>query len=267
MDLELRGGAITHDPRLDRLVQFDERSRGFGVRPLLLQPITGTLKAPRSYTHRVEYWLNQGQEGRCVEYSICHELLARPAEVDPELVTQILQGKRIYWPAQQDDQWPGGSYTGAVPQYEGTSVLSGVKTAAKLGFYGEYRWAFTLEEAVVALPLAPLVLGINWYTGMFDTDGSGFVRPTGRIEGGHAILAHSVKIVWKDIHAPKVWDNVNLDQSYIVLHNSWGNQWGLNGRAKLLLTDFDKLRREDGEVAIITKRYRPTSCTWIELVA
>ena len=253
---ELKDGSMVEDPRLDRIPAFDEASRQYPVGLMQVRGEAIIEKRPRSYTWAVPYWLNQGQEGRCVEYSICHDLLARPVQVDPRFITDILAGKKIYWPSQRDDYWPGGSYPGAMPLYEGTSVLHGVKTAAALGFYGEYRWAFTLQEACLGLGYGgPLLLGINWHPGMYNTDPNGFIHPTGPVAGGHAILAHSIKIVFSEYpRGVRTWENVDLDRSYIVLHNSWGNTWGVNGRAKLSLVDFDALRRAQGEVCIPSVR-------------
>jgi len=255
--ITLKGGHQTEDPRLDRVPQFDERSRNFRVRSMSLAGVPLVQRKPRSYTWGINKWLDQGSEGRCVEYSICHDLLGRPKEVQPALVDQILSAKRIYWPAQEADDWPGGSYPGATPTYEGTSVLAGIKVAAALGFYLEYRWAMALDEAVLGLShVGPLVLGINWYEGMYNTDANGWLHVTGAVAGGHAILAHAIKIAYKP-GAGRTFDDVDLDASFITLHNSWGKNWGVEGRGKLSLTDFDRLRREDGEVCIISQRAIP----------
>jgi hypothetical protein len=48
------------DPRLDRLIQFDERSRAFPIRALLPDKAK-----PRSYSWPCGVWLDQGQEGAC----------------------------------------------------------------------------------------------------------------------------------------------------------------------------------------------------------
>lgn len=256
----LKGGFRTQDPRLDRVLQFDDRSKNFHIRHHLLQGVPVGHQKPRSFTWGINQWLDQGREGRCVEYSTCHDLLAKPKEVPRAMVEEILAGKRIYWPAQREDDFPGGSYPGADPQEEGTSVLAGVKVAAELGFYGEYRWAFSLESACLGLGyVGPLILGINWYEGCYDPDGDGFIHVTGEQVGGHAILAHALKLVAKPGSGPLTFDRVDLDKSYIVLHNSWGQGWGVNGRAKMSLTDFDRLRTEDGEVCIISQRELPKS--------
>jgi hypothetical protein len=255
----LKGGFRTIDQRLDRLPQFDEKSRQYRIRQMAVGGMSLAQRKPRSFTWGVNQWLDQGQEGRCVEYSICHDLVARPKQVSMDMVQQILDGKRIYWPAQEEDQWEGGSYPGAKPQEEGTSVLAGVKVAARLGFYKEYRWAMSLEGAVLGLGhVGPLILGINWYEGCYDTDADGFVHVSGELAGGHAIMAHAVRLVSQHGYDQiRAFDQIDLEKSYIVLHNSWGPGWGVKGRAKLSLSDFDRLRQEDGEVCIISQRTIP----------
>lgn len=258
--IKLKGGYSTKDRRLDRLPQFHPKSKQFPIRTLVAE------KPPKSNSWAINTWLDQGQEGRCAEYSLCHDLLARPAVVERSIVDDILVHRLVYWPAQEADQWPGGSYPGATPQYEGTSVLAAVQTATKLGLYAEYRWAFSLQDAVVGLGhVGPLLLGINWYPSMGEPDADGWVKVTGEMDGGHAILAQAVKIVWLRPGGETTWANVDVDHSWIVLHNSWGKDWGVNGRCRLTLRDFDRLRKEDGEVCIITRRLTPKSVTPLPL--
>lgn len=257
--IPLKGGFVTKDPRLDRIPQFDEKSRRFHIRG---DPRMAPGKPPRSFTWAINTWLDQGREGRCTEFSLCHDLLARPKVVNQAVVDQILAGKLVYWPSQRDDAWPGGSYPGASPQYEGTSVLAAVSTAVKLGLYAEFRWAFSLEDSCLALGyVGPLLLGINWYPTMSNPDADGWVRVGGDIDGGHAILAYCIHIAWLQKDGGRAWGNVDLDHSWIGLHNSWGPDWGRGGRCRLTLRDFDRLRQEDGEVCIVTQRCNPKSVT------
>lgn len=74
--MQLRDGSTVEDPRLDRLVQFDERSRGYGIVPLLeAQDKT----QPRSYTWGCDIrTLDQGREGACVGFAWAGEAAARP---------------------------------------------------------------------------------------------------------------------------------------------------------------------------------------------
>lgn len=217
--VQLKNNTVTKDRRLDRVVQFDEKSRSFPIRQLV------ATKAPRSYTWRVDTWLDQGQEGACVGFSWSHELAGRP-----KVVKNITNdsARKVYNRARQLDEWPGESY-------DGTSVLAGAKAIQETGYVKEYRWAFGLNDLILAVGYqGPAVLGVNWYEGMFDTDQKGFIHVTGDIAGGHAIICHGV----------------NVKEKYFKLHNSWGKDWGVNGECKISFDDMNRLLREYGEACI-----------------
>lgn len=257
----LKGGFRTKDPRLDRIPQFDQKMTQYRVRQAVIRGVPLADKEICSKTWELDTWLDQGSEGRCVEFGICHDLLAEPEPVvaDP-LVDAVLANKRIYWPAQREDAWPGGSYPGGDPSYEGTSVLAGMKVATDLGFYAEYRWAMSLEGALLGLShLGPLILGVNWYDKMGDPNSHGYVEVDGEQTGGHCILCVGGHIEAIDGFAGEIVeiDQINMETSYVILHNSWGRGWGDNGRAKLSIPDFDRLRKEDGEVCIASERCIP----------
>lgn len=234
--MKLRDGSTSHDSRLTRLVQFDARSRQYPVRAV----VGG--KAPRSFTWRCDKWLDQGQEGACVGFSVTHELIARPAVITG--LTAKFARERVYWEAQKIDPWEGGSYPGASPFYEGTSVLAGVKVAQKMGYFDEYRWAFGLNDLVLAVGYCgPAVLGIPWYEGMFDVHTCGQLHIGGGVSGGHAILCKGV----------------NVKRKTFTLHNSWGVSWGMNGDAEVSWSELERLLHEDGEAVIPVERRRPTN--------
>lgn len=246
MSTLLKNGTTVEDPNLDRLYELDWNSLNYPVTRLLA---VEEVPRPRSYTWGLNQWLDQGQEGACVGFGHGHEAAAYPVRVSG--VTNDFARTKIYWEAQKIDEWGGGSYPGAVPFYEGTSVLSGAKVMQTLGFYDSYYWALNIRELAVGVGLnGPAVLGFNWYEGMYNTDANGFISPTGALAGGHCIAAVGVKIVWKswlNWFISRTWENVDLDRSYLVLHNSWGQGWGVNGRAKLSLTDADRLLNEQGD--------------------
>lgn len=215
--IQLKDGSTTEDPRLDRLVQFDERSRAYPIRAVVP-------KKPRSYTWRCKTYLDQGSEGACVGFSWAHEIAARPKES----IVQVDTARKIYQRAQQIDEWPGEAY-------EGTSVIAGAKAAVELGAIKEYRWAFGLEDLVLAIGYTgPVILGVNWYSGMFNTDEKGFIKPDGYLAGGHAILANGV----------------NVKSRYVKLHNSWGPHWGKQGSAYITFDDLNRLLQEKGEACV-----------------
>jgi hypothetical protein len=221
--------------KLDRQVNFDEKSRSFPIRELLSD-------GRMSNKHwKCEKHLDQGTEGACVGFAWTHELNAVPFRV--RVITNT--AKTIYYAAQQWDQWAG-------TEYDGTSVIAGAKVVHSLGHMPEYRWAFGIEDVLRTLSEhGPIVLGINWYEGMFNTNAEGFIAPTGGVAGGHAILAKAVQFRkregfwWKDLPEP-----------IITLHNSWNTSWGVNGDAYITASDLATLLSQQGEACVPVKRTR-----------
>jgi hypothetical protein len=235
--IEMRDGTIATDPRLDRLVQQDPRNRAFPAVPRLVES-----DAPfESKTWRLDEFLDQGEEGACVGFGCTHELIADPVEVrglDAEFA------RVVYWEAQKIDPWAGGSYAGASPYYEGTSTLAGVQILERMGYVTEYRWAFTVDDMRRVLAhYGPVILGVNWYSGMYDTDRDGYVNVKGYIAGGHLLLVIGV----------------DEEESAFILHNSWGKDWGVNGRAKISFEDMAQLLYEQGEACVPVVRADPNA--------
>lgn len=212
----------------DRLKHFDPRSRNYGISDRL------TTMYPRGYGWAAGVHLDQGTEGACVGFAFTGELAATPVRVP---VSDGL-ARDVYHAAQQVDEWSG-------EDYEGTSVLAGAKVLKSHGYIEEYRWAFSLTEALAAISWeGPVVLGLNWYEGMTETDHKGFIHPSGRLLGGHAILARGV----------------STSRRYVRLRNSWGHDWGVNGDALITWDDLERLLAEDGECCVPVGR-KKTSWT------
>lgn len=221
--MQLKGGQVTLDPRLDRVQQFDEQSRSY--------PITAVIDAskPRSYTWRGGPVTDQGREGACVGHGWTGELTARPVAINVPNPDQY--AFRLYKYCQTVDEWPGEAYSG-------TSVLAGAKTLQGRGFVKEYRWAFGLDDLVLAVGYrGPAVLGIPWYESMYSAP-NGRVAVSGRQVGGHCILARGV----------------NVRRGEVLLRNSWGTRWGNGGDAVIGFDDLERLLNEGGEACIPTFR-------------
>lgn len=239
---KLKNGTVVYDPRLTRIPAFDERSRNYPV----MATITAT--KPRSYTWACKTHLNQGVEGACVAAGFAHELIARPSVVDG--ITFPWARDNIYYEAQKIDEWSGGSYPGAYPKYEGTSVLAGAKVVQKLGYVKEYRWAFGVDDLIMAVGYkGPAVIGVNWYQMMRNTDAAGFIRPIGDYLGGHCVLVKAV----------------NVKEEYFTIHNSWGEDWGTGGDCKITFDDMHILLQEGGEACIPLSRSNKKSL-WQNIV-
>jgi hypothetical protein len=205
--------------RFGRLVEFDERSRKFPIRTCVPD------KPRRSYTWSCDIVLDQGNEGACTGFSVCHEAAARPVKVKG-INNNV--AREVYHMAQQLDEWPGDDY-------EGSSVLGAMKAGRQKGWYKEYRWAFGEQDLCLAVGYkGPCVLGINWYDGMSTPDSKGIIAPTGAIAGGHAIMCNGF----------------NVKTGLYRLHNSWGNWWGINGECFIHQDHMARLLAEQGEACI-----------------
>jgi len=154
-----------------------------------------------------------------------HERIARPVEV---LTITHYDAVNYYRDAQLIDEWPGNDY-------EGTSVLAGAKVMKSRGYISGYEWAFNLRQTLVGISYrGPAVLGLNWYEGMSQPDKNGIIKPTGRLAGGHCILA----------------TGYNLKTRLVRLHNSWGRGWGVGGDCFIFDTDLGKLLDAGGECCL-----------------
>lgn len=212
--------------KFGRMPQFDSRSRNFPASALF-----GAAVKPRSYTWRCDVRLDQGDIGACTGFAAAAELAARPVVVQG-IDNSFALG--IYRRAQQLDEWPG-------VDYEGSSVLGAMKACKERGYYREYRWAFGVDDLAIAVSRhGPAVLGLNWYDGMMVPDGSGVIKPTGELLGGHAILCNGF----------------NVSTQMFRLHNSWGPEWGKSGDCFISALYMRKLLSEDGEACIPVARTR-----------
>lgn len=205
---------------LGRLPSKDERDQRF----LLQVPAAVELKPFRFY--RTGPVLDQGAYPYCVGYawrqwlSSAH-LMTKTGPAAPT----------IYSDAQTWDEWEGNSY-------DGTSVRGGAKALKARGHIGTYSWAFnasTIRDWVLS-DGGTVVVGTNWYTGMFDLV-AGHLEPTGELVGGHAYL-----IV-----------GFSTDRQAFRVLNSWGRDWGESGRAWVSFANMQRLISEDGEACTATE--------------
>lgn len=220
----LKGGYETSDPRLDAIPFKDERSRNF--------PVTAEL--PTAAKLKTRHWLHgpltdQGREGACVGHGWTSYFTASPRRVKLAKPTSKTSeyAFNYYRECRQTDEWPG-------EDYDGTSVLAAAQILQERGFISEFRWAFGLNEVLLAVSRkGPAVLGIPWYSGMYDAPG-GVLEVSGKVVGGHCILARGV----------------SLKRQAVLLRNSWGADWGIGGDAWISFANLDRLLRERGEACI-----------------
>lgn len=101
------------------------------------------------------WWLyyNQGREGRCVQFGCSRALsLLRRQRYR---ISEDEIGRWHYWEAQRTDEWAGGSYPGASPHYEGTSVRAGLEVMRAYGVVKNRGTAPDPNESISAYRWAP----------------------------------------------------------------------------------------------------------------
>jgi hypothetical protein len=187
--------------------------------------------------------LNQNlakKKSSCVGHAAHQHLRCGPVRN----IVNIPDPIKLYDEAQLLDEW-----SGVDPEVEGTSIRAVAKVLKRMGYIESYRWAFDGATAVNhVLNVGPVILGISWTEGMLDTDPNGFIRPTGQIVGGHAVLLYGVNTLAK---TPDGRRGVGR------ILNSWGTGWGENGRCKIALEDLDDLIRDQGEACAIYEALKP----------
>jgi len=172
------------------------------------------------------WWGDQGNTPQCVGYSWSHWLEDGP--IQQSGIPPIIKPFDIYKNAQKLDEWYGENY-------DGTSVRGAVKYLKNIGKVKSYYWAFdvqTLSETI--LKLGPVVVGTNWYNGMFYPNKTGLIKISGQMVGGHAYLINGVDTKTKQFR----------------IKNSWGKSWGNGGHAFISFNDMSRLIKENGEICL-----------------
>jgi hypothetical protein len=225
--------------KLDWKSEHDERSLEYNVEDILRT----TVKPVR------KMWdegivLDQGSEGACVGFGWMAEFLATPEAPNPQPLRTIAQryANNVYQTAKKVDEFPGENY-------EGTSVLAGAKVMKARGFMKSYRWAFNMDAIRAAIiQEGPVVIGIPWRDGMYQTDANGVVKVTGKLVGGHCLTLTGYD------PAMKIGS-----RTYEVYRwrNSWGTSYGAEGSGYIKATDLAKLLKGVGEACVPIGRQVP----------
>jgi len=199
---------------------------------LITDNFTKLLKAPTPpkivamYWNDNGWWGNQGNTPQCVGYAWAHWIEDGP--VGHGGTPPIINPTLIYKEAQKVDEWRGENYNG-------TSVRGGAKYLKNTNKISSYYWAYDINTLINSvLHLGPVVVGTNWYNGMFYPDKNGLIRISGRIAGGHAYVINGV----------------DTNKKLFRIKNSWGKNWGKAGSAYISFNNMSRLIRENGEICL-----------------
>lgn len=229
------------DPRLGRQKRHDSRSLDYLYPRRVDDP--KTLKSIRHKTNIPT--LNQGDIGSCTGNALTKAISHSP------LWVAIVQALLSTTDADADEQVAVSIYSDATkldpysgtypPTDTGSDGLSVAKVAVARKLISGFQHATDLNTALTALADGPEIIGIDWYQDMFTPDADGRLHPTGALAGGHEICVDEL-----DVENERVW-----------IHNSWGDGWGIEGRAYLTWADFETLLKAGGDVTILVPATEP----------
>lgn len=222
--------------RLGRHVEHDSRSRAYRVPAATASPVS------KRWTRRVPIF-DQGNTGSCTGNAAVGVLATDPFydTVTGQVIAGRLsldenEARTVYSDAEILD---GG--TGLPGEDNGSTGLSVAKVCVNLGLISGYTHAFSIDDVITGLQVAPAITGITWLTGCDTPDQNGLVRWTGRARGGHEVEV----------------DEIDLERERVGFDNSWSSSWGAAGRFYMSLADYTKALADSGDVTFFTPITQP----------
>lgn len=214
--------------RLGRHVEHDDRSLAY-----LVTPATATLVS-KTWTRSTPI-LDQGNLGSCTGNAATGCLGTEPffAEIPTGVALDEDEAVKLYEAATKLDSI-SGSYP---PDDTGSTGLAVAKACLQSKLIAGYQHATSIDTALATISgTAPVITGVNWYTGFDSPDANGRVAigKHDTIRGGHEFVVRGV----------------NVDQELVHADNSWGTSWGAAGSFSFSFADWARLLGEEGDVTV-----------------
>jgi len=174
--------------------------------------------------------LDQGEVGSCTGNAAVEVLMTGPYYDHLQHVYTEDDALKVYERATQIDRIPG-RYP---PTDTGSSGLAVMKACREFAWITAYHHCFSLDAALRALMLGPVITGVVWYESMFKPDSDGTVHIAGSIAGGHefTVLGYDSK------------------REAVRCLNHWTPQWGDGGYFWLKAADWNTLLHQHGDVTV-----------------
>lgn len=216
--------------RLGRHVEHDPRSLDFGF-GVSISP----LKQVRHRRHGNPF--DQGDLGSCTGNAAAGLVNTEPfvSPTHPHTLLKEADAVKLYELATQLDDYPG-QYP---PDDTGSSGLAVAKAARQKGYIRAFRHAFSIDEALSALQVMPVITGVSWYEGFDKPDPTGRVKLSGEIRGGHEFEV----IGYSPSDSP--------GDAMIEAVNSWGPNWGKGGHFFFTVSTWYDLLHAEGDVTVL----------------
>jgi hypothetical protein len=137
-------------------------------------------------------------------------------------MTPMEFAKAIYYESQRKDPVPGTEQTG---EY-GTCLVTAMQALQEKRFFDKLLWTDnTSDLSKHILTSGPTIVAGPWFSEMSKLDPNGFARPNGIWEGYHCWVVYGVDDLWETFFAI----------------NSWGKEFGKDGKFLLKFSDMEKI--------------------------
>lgn len=224
-----------HSRRLGRHVNHDPASRNFPAEKA---------DSLRSVIHRGAGYLplDQGQIGSCTGNALAGALDLEPNWKAGDKIYSEPDAVQLYkWETAMEGQpYP--------PNDPGGSGLNVCKVAKQHYWISSYTHTFSIQDALLALVLRPVITGVNWYTS-FDSpasDGQVSIGSGATVRGGHEFVVHG-------LYLNPGFPDTNLDEIQVHCTNSWGPEFAIGGRFWMTAATWKQLLSEQGDVTVPVK--------------
>ncbi len=222
---------LDQSPGLGRHIEHDERSKAYAF------DTSGLVLASVRHPRHIPV-LDQGNLGSCTGNAAVGALGTEPfvGSLDEKMLDEPY-AVGIYSDATKADGIRG-KYP---PTDTGSSGLAVANVCQKRGLVAGYQHTFSLEDALKALTVTPVLAGVGWYSGFDSPDSADIVSISGSIRGGHEF----------------VLDEIQLEARLVGATNSWGTAYGDKGRMYFSFADFERLLGERGDITVLIPNTAP----------
>lgn len=222
---------VVEGNRLGRHVRHDSRSLDYPYRRSG-QPVKDNL------IERYIPILNQGSVGDCTENAGVGALGSGPLwnHLDTAQQGQLNEGLSVSMYSDEEVILGYGPYP---PNDNGGDGLAACQVMQQRGYISGYTHCLSLDDILAAISDGnPVMIGSNWYDSFDSPDSNGLVSisPNATVRGGHEYLARGVK----------------NEGQLILLDNSWGDSFGVNGSFQYTWDTLARLLSEQGDGTVPT---------------